>query len=59
MLRYFTCVYAKILAEYSTTLGGWDALVKLSARPWFERVWNLQEITLTLRVLMTCAGSLP
>ena len=37
-MRYFTFEYAKILAEYSTKPGEWDALVKLSARPWFERV---------------------
>lgn len=44
----------KMLAKYSTTPGEWDALLHLFARPWFERVWTLQEITLPRRVLMTC-----
>ena len=44
----------RILAEYSTTPGEWDALLHLFARPWFERVWTLQEITLPRQVLMTC-----
>ena len=43
-----------ILAKYSTTPGEWDALMHLFSRPWFERVWTLQEITLPRRVLMTC-----
>lgn len=44
----------KVLAKYSTTPGEWDALLLLFARPWFERVWTLQEIALPRRVLMTC-----
>ena len=43
----------KILAKYSTTPGEWDALSRLFARPWFERVWTLQEIVLPRRALMT------
>ena len=44
----------KLPAKYTTTPGEWDALLHLFARPWFERVWTLQEITLPRRVLMTC-----
>ena len=43
----------KMLAKYSTTPGEWDALSRLFARPWFERVWTFQEILLPRRALIT------
>ncbi|OCL04831.1 HET-domain-containing protein, partial [Glonium stellatum] len=42
----------KILGKYSTTPGEWDALSHLFARPWFERVWTLQEIVLPRQALI-------
>ena len=42
----------KMLTKYSTTPGEWDALSHLFGRPWFGRVWTLQEIVLPRRVLV-------
>ena len=45
-------VPGKILAKYSTTPGEWNALSRLFARPWFERVWTLEEIVLPRQALI-------
>ena len=45
-------VPGKILAKYSTTPGEWNALSRLFAQPWFERVWTLEEIVLPPQALI-------
>ena len=41
------------------TIKQWQALTSLMARPWFRRVWVLQEITLAnLNAIVQCGGDL-
>lgn len=42
----------KLRSKHATTPGQWIALSGLFARPWFERIWTLQEIVLPHRALM-------
>ena len=42
----------KLFATYSITPGEWAGMSRLFARPWFERVWALEEIVLSRRALI-------
>ena len=42
----------RIHGKHSTTPGQWDALSRLFARRWFERVWTLEEIILPRRAII-------
>ncbi|KAL8793019.1 MAG: hypothetical protein Q9195_004423 [Heterodermia aff. obscurata] len=44
----------KIFGKDSTTPGEWDGISRLFARPWFERVWTLEEFVLPRQALIMC-----
>ncbi|KAI0436992.1 heterokaryon incompatibility protein-domain-containing protein [Xylaria telfairii] len=44
----------RLAGKFCTTLGEWKALNQLFHKPWFERVWTLQEIVLAKSARITC-----